>query len=105
MGQWTEPWMVRIVISLTRLNGERFAVNPDMIQRADATPDTVITLIDGTKLLVAESVERLSGIVLAHRASVAAMAIELADPTSGEGIATVTGLRDRHHLQATPKVD
>lgn len=97
-----------IVISLTRLNGERFAVNPDLIQRAEATPDTVITLIDGTKLLVAESVDQLSTIVLSHRASVAAMAIEMSDPSSSptsNSVATVTGLHDRPHLRATPEVD
>ncbi|WP_084631978.1 flagellar FlbD family protein [Demequina aestuarii] len=93
------------MISLTRLNGERFAVNPDMIQRADATPDTIITLIDGTKLLIAESIDRLSGIVLAHRASVAAMAIEIAEQTGDDSLATVTGLHDRPHLHATPEVD
>ncbi len=97
--------MVRTVISLTRLNGERFAVNPDLIQRAEATPDTVITLIDGTKLLVAESVDDLSGIVLMHRASVASMAIDMSEPSKPGSIATVTGLHERQHLRATPEVD
>lgn len=105
MGQWTEPWMVRTVISLTRLNGERFAVNPDLIQRAEATPDTVITLIDGTKLLVGETVDQLSDIVLTHRASVASMAIDMSEPSRTGAVATVTGLRDRQHLRATPEVD
>ncbi|WP_431308312.1 flagellar FlbD family protein [Demequina litorisediminis] len=45
------------MITLTRFHGDRFSVNPDMIVRADATPDTVITLIDGTKAIVAESLD------------------------------------------------
>ena len=37
------------MILLTRLNGPPFALNADLIERAEATPDTVITLVDGTK--------------------------------------------------------
>ena len=35
------------MIIVTRLNGPPFALNPDLIERADATPDTVLTLVDG----------------------------------------------------------
>ena len=35
------------MIIVTRLNGPPFALNPDLIERADATPDTVLTLEDG----------------------------------------------------------
>ncbi|HEY0509319.1 MAG TPA: flagellar FlbD family protein, partial [Blastococcus sp.] len=34
------------VIRVTRLNGERFALNPDLIERVEAHPDTVAFLID-----------------------------------------------------------
>ena len=47
------------MIILTRLNGEQFAVNPDLIERVDAHPDTVLTLVDTTKYLVAESLEEV----------------------------------------------
>ena len=47
------------MIMLTRLTGAPFALNPDLIERAEATPDTVLTLCDGTKLLVAETVDEL----------------------------------------------
>jgi flagellar protein FlbD len=43
------------MIILTRLNGEQFAVNCDLVERVDAHPDTVLTLVDATKYLVAES--------------------------------------------------
>lgn len=66
------------MIQLTRLNGPGFALNPDLIQRAEATPDTVVTLVDGTKYVVAESVEQLMERVLTHRASVVALAQHLA---------------------------
>ena len=39
---------------VTRLNGKEFYVNPDMITFIEETPDTVITLTDGRKLVVTE---------------------------------------------------
>ena len=47
------------MILLTRLGGHEMAVNPDLIERAEATPDTVITMTDGHKLVVAESLTEL----------------------------------------------
>ena len=62
------------MIIVTRLNGPPFALNPDLIERADATPDTVLTLVDGTKYLISESVEDVIQAVLDFRASVIARA-------------------------------
>lgn len=70
----TEP-----VIHLTRLNGPAFVLNPDLLQKAEATPDTVVTLVDGTKYVIAESIETLAERVLTHRASVVALARHLTD--------------------------
>jgi flagellar protein FlbD len=58
------------VILLTRLNGPVFALNPDLVERADCTPDTVITLVDGTKYLVAESLPELVAIIRQYRAGI-----------------------------------
>jgi flagellar protein FlbD len=65
------------VILVTRLNGPAFAVNPDLIQRAESTPDTVVTLVDGTKFVVTESVDELVARIRDFRASVIAAAHEL----------------------------
>jgi flagellar protein FlbD len=62
------------VIVLTRLNGPAFAVNPDLIQRAEGTPDTVLTLVDGTKYVVVEPVEEVVARIRDFRASVIATA-------------------------------
>lgn len=62
------------MIIVTRLNGPPFALNPDLIERADATPDTVLTLVDGTKYLISESVEEVIEAVRNYRASVIALA-------------------------------
>ena len=47
------------MIRVTRLNGERFALNPDLIERVEAHPDTVVFLIDGTKYVVRETVDEV----------------------------------------------
>lgn len=65
------------MILLTRLNGPVFALNPDLVERADCTPDTVITLVDGTKYLVAESLSELVVLVRQYRASIIAEAQQL----------------------------
>jgi flagellar protein FlbD len=62
------------VILVTRLNGAAFALNPDLVERADSTPDTVVTLVDGTKYVVAESVPDFIELVCRYRASVIAEA-------------------------------
>jgi len=62
------------MIMLTRLNRLPFALNPDLIERAEATPDTVLTLCDGSKLLIGETVEQLVQKVQVYRAQVLALA-------------------------------
>ena len=62
------------MILVTRLNGAVFALNPDLVERADCTPDTVITLVDGTKYIIAESVPEFIDSVRHYRASLIAQA-------------------------------
>jgi flagellar protein FlbD len=73
-----------VVIILTRLGGHEMAVNPDLIERAEPTPDTVLTMVDGHKIVVAESIEEVVERIRTWRASVAAQAYtlsrEYADP-------------------------
>ena len=59
---------------LTRLNGAEFALNPDLIERAECTPDTVVTLVDGKKYVVTQSVGELVARVRDYRSSVLAQA-------------------------------
>jgi flagellar protein FlbD len=74
------------VIILTRLGGYALAVNPDLIERAESTPDTVLTMIDGHKLVVAEPLDELVDLVRTWRASVAAQAFVLSnEPLSSVG--------------------
>ena len=62
------------MIVLTRLNGPSFALNPDLIERVEANPDTVVVLIGGAKYPIAESVEELLERVREYRGRVIASA-------------------------------
>jgi len=68
------------MIILTRLNGEQFAVNCDLVERVDAHPDTVLTLVDATKYIVAESLAEVVERVRDFRAGVL---VRSADMQSG----------------------
>jgi flagellar protein FlbD len=61
------------MITVTRFNGGAFALNPDLIERVEETPDTVITLVDGAKYVVRESVEEIVASVRESKAAVIAM--------------------------------
>jgi len=62
------------VILLSRLGGPEFALNPDLIERAEATPDTVITLVGGNKYVVRETLEEVIDLIRVNRAQVIAAA-------------------------------
>jgi len=47
------------MISLRRLNNQAIMVNADLIESLESTPDTVVTLTSGNKLLVRDSMEEI----------------------------------------------
>ncbi|HID78471.1 MAG TPA: flagellar protein [Planctomycetaceae bacterium] len=47
------------MIKLTRLGGEVFVLNAELIQYVEARPDTFITLTTGQRLVVAESMDEV----------------------------------------------
>lgn len=71
------------MVLVTRLNGSVFALNPDLVERADCTPDTVVTLVDGTKYVIAESIVEFMDLVRHYRASLLAEAQHLAPALAG----------------------
>ena len=65
------------MIRVTRLNGERFALNPDLIERVEAHPDTVAFLVDGTKYVVKETVDEVLQEIREYRAGILATSYEM----------------------------
>ncbi len=61
------------MIELTRLNGRPMVLNSDLIKIAEASPDTMLTLINGEKLIVREPIEEVQEKVLVYRARLLAV--------------------------------
>lgn len=58
------------VILVHRLRGEPVWLNPDLIESVEATPDTVITLVDGRRAVVSDPVDEVIASLMRFRASV-----------------------------------
>jgi len=71
------------MITVTRLNGPAFVLNPDHIERIETTPDTVIHLTDGAAYVVAESVEEIVARIRESRAAVIALSHLIEERTAG----------------------
>lgn len=65
------------MILVHRLKGEPMFLNADLIESIEARPDTVITLVDGRKAVVAETPEEVVGRIREFRAAVLATVEEL----------------------------
>jgi len=47
------------MITLTRLNGQKFVVNAELIRTVESNPDTTVKLINGDTILVTESMQEV----------------------------------------------
>jgi flagellar protein FlbD len=56
-----------IMVTLTKLNGATVAVNAELIETIETTPDTIITLTNGKKYLVQESADKVVDLVIEYR--------------------------------------
>jgi flagellar protein FlbD len=69
------------VIFLSRLDGQQIVLNADLIERLEAKPDTIITLLDGTNYVVAESLQEVVTRVRMFKASVLMTCAGLESPS------------------------
>lgn len=58
------------MIRLTRINHVSMLLNSDLIEHAEATPDTVISLSDGQKFVVLESLDEVVDLVVEFRRTI-----------------------------------
>jgi flagellar protein FlbD len=78
------------VIVLTTEDGRELAVNADLVERVEATPGTVLFLVDGRQVTVRESVDEVVERACSYRASVLVAASRL------EGLPRQSPARGRH---------
>ena len=55
------------MIEVTKINGVKVLVNPDLIELVEETPDTVLTLTTGRKIIVKESRQEIKNLVILYR--------------------------------------
>ena len=51
------------MIDVTKMNGMNITINSDLIETVEDTPDTVITLTTGRKIIVKESRQMIKNLV------------------------------------------
>ena len=67
------------MIYVTRLDGSQLVVNADLIETVEHTADTVITLLDGKKLVVRTLVNEVVDSVVAYRQLIARGPLRLSE--------------------------
>jgi flagellar protein FlbD len=81
------------MIELTRLNGRPIVLNSDLIKTAEASPDTMLTLINGEKLIVREDCDEVVERVIAYRARLlASIARRLPNYSDQQKVVSLTSL-------------
>ncbi|MCI7062284.1 MAG: flagellar FlbD family protein [Lachnospiraceae bacterium] len=55
------------MIDVTKMNGGSITVNADLIETVEETPDTIITLTTGKKIIVKESRQEVKNLVKSYR--------------------------------------
>lgn len=70
--QPTSTWLLtengdKKMIEVTKLNEEKLYINADTIESVEETPDTVISLITGKKIIVKESRQEVRNLVILYK--------------------------------------
>ena len=82
------------MILVHRLRGEPLHLNPDLVESLEATPDTVLTLVDGRRMVLADDVGVVVDRIMRFRASVLVRAEDMRqqrDSTVAPGLRVVDG--------------
>ena len=55
------------MVEVTKINGSKVLINPDLMELVEETPDTVITFTTGRKIIVKESRQEVKNLVKLYR--------------------------------------
>ena len=97
LGLWwfREDW----VIQLTRLNNEPLTVNSDLIKFVESAHDTVLTLINGEKIVVRERVEQvIERVIQFRRAILSGLPMMMGEPMAA-AVSSKTDVRSAPQLK------
>lgn len=82
------------MIKVSRLNGKEFLLNCEMIKTIESTPDTIITLASGEKLMVREPVDEVLRRTVQYR--------QMLNQDPGAGIRTAPANDSVGAMRASP---
>ena len=68
--------MMGDMIDVTKMNGGSITVNADLIETVEETPDTIITLTTGKKIIVKESRQEVKNLVKSYRSECNSLRID-----------------------------
>jgi flagellar protein FlbD len=74
------------MIAVTRFNGSVVYVNATLIETVEGTPDTLISLINGKKLIVRESVEEVKQRIESFYQKTGLIAVQLHQNAEGQDV-------------------
>jgi flagellar protein FlbD len=74
-------WELKFMIKVTKLNGRELVVNADLIEFIESTPDTLISLTTGRKIMVLEELDDVIRMAVDYRSKARIYPI----PTGGTG--------------------
>ena len=93
------------MIALTHFgNGKRIAINVDLIEKVEETPDTVITLTNGARYLVQESIDEIIDMSIEARARVMFLSQHMQAPPDGQRLRLLRGGDDDPEVIQVPLV-
>ena len=55
------------MINVTKLNGSRLVINADLVEFIESTPDTLLSLTTGRKLMIKEDLEAVVQMIIDYR--------------------------------------
>ena len=58
------------MIEVTKINGTKVLVNPDLIEVVEETPDTVVFFTTGRKIIIKESRQEIKNLVKSYRTEI-----------------------------------
>lgn len=92
------------MIIVSRLNGEQFGINAEHIERVEETPDTVLTLQDGRKYIIKESLQEVLDRVVEYRARIlrVSYAVLPEDAADEAPLRLISGDEDKSAESAEP---
>ena len=65
------------MIEVTKMNGQKVLINPNLIEVVEETPDTVISFSTGRKIIVKESRQEVKNLVLSYKKDIYANLLKI----------------------------